>query len=369
MKFFKKLLLTTSLLAMLRPYPISAATIMPPPILNVATQETIGDRLHVLFTCNSDIDTEYSTSWDENQAGFNSMHGSATLPHGANIEIIIPLNTTARLETSVCYDGTTHFYYTYWLPTDVSPYPVVCTSIRATNNVSLTLDCRQHKNWVIYQQLYNENTEHYLHELLHARLIGIESFLKNPEQTPTVTFHEELMQKTFEWELSPTADLPDSITAELYAEEANIVPLPYRVTVEVTKIGENIRYPQVVGDEGTRVVPRDTPDSAAERRTAIAVLGSLVLPDKLHPNRVNLVVLPLTPDCDISFGARALKSERGQTKKLEEKRTEWRKTNAVQMMRPLAGQRIPRCIQIQYVAWLRPSGMSGPVTEVLLQGA
>jgi hypothetical protein len=222
----------------------------------------------------------------------------------------------------------------------------------------------------------------YLHEILLARITTGTDYLKGIDVVPTRFDDQPNETIIYTWELAAGSAVPDQITIELYAEDRNRQPYPFVETLNVTTIDEPTN-PGIVIETSTpsddeqipnddscpRGVDSDLHEDPTVRMPTITVLGSLVVPDKLNPNRVTLVVLPLTPDCDISFGAIALKNQRGQTEKLEEKRTEWGKTNAVQMMRPLAGKRIPRCIQIQYVAWLRPSGMPGPVTEVLLQGA
>jgi hypothetical protein len=131
---------------------------------------------------------------------------------------------------------------------------------------------------------------------------------------------------------------------------------------------EDTQEPPVTADP---IEPPRTPLTPCglhyQTQTALAIRGSMVIPNKLDPTKLTLVVLPLTPNCDISFFGRAFNNDGRRTILVEESHTDWSRQNAQQITRPLAGRRIPKCIQFQYGAQLRAPGTGGRITEILLQ--
>ncbi|MDR1254225.1 MAG: hypothetical protein LBJ95_04370 [Oscillospiraceae bacterium] len=93
--------------------------------------------------------------------------------------------------------------------------------------------------------------------------------------------------------------------------------------------------------------------------------GSYVITNKHDRTILTLVVLPLDPDCEISFFATAFNTECGQVTLIAQIFTEWSTRNAARLKNPLGDYAIPRSVKFQYGARIRQIGLSNFTDFVL----
>jgi hypothetical protein len=96
---------------------------------------------------------------------------------------------------------------------------------------------------------------------------------------------------------------------------------------------------------------------------APAVVKGYVLPERCNPDVVNLLAIPLYPSCEFSFVARLFGAVGGKTDLLAETHTPWSQQNGVAIRKPLAESRVLGRTWIQYVVYTRNVGSKGQVVE------
>ncbi|MDR1253497.1 MAG: hypothetical protein LBJ95_00545 [Oscillospiraceae bacterium] len=327
MKILKQILLYTLLLPTLRPATTNAVPVTLPWAGEVTVNKMSNQRSLTVPTTTPLTLRQYS-NYQRLKNGEHALTASST-------DVIIRHEATNYPITAVLL--TNAVAYIYYYPDIVSIFPAYAIYLQETNTLTLTVCYNPDEPYPLLQYVEGSTpVSTYLHNELIADIPQLAQYFEEIPGNPTREHNADKHYITTSWKLLPDADIPDWVEIALSVPDAHHLPVPIGERVCVTKIDSPAELP------GKPIMPENSTESSQTEITACdsgpksksAIVPSLRrgLPmvyngwytkDRCDQSKVMVMVMPLTPDCEVAFVGRAFETIGGTTHVLDEIRTEW----------------------------------------------